>query len=83
MLTSPHIDELARQLQSARASRVPVRQFSKVHPDMSLADAYAVQRAWVHLEIAAGRTIKGRKIGLTSRAIQQAFQAEEPTHTRC
>jgi 2-oxo-hept-3-ene-1,7-dioate hydratase len=45
---------------------------------MSIDDGYAVQRAWVALEIADGRTIKGRKIGLTSRAMQQASQIDEP-----
>jgi 2-oxo-hept-3-ene-1,7-dioate hydratase len=74
------IDELAQQLQQARITRVPVRQFSKSHPELSLADAYAVQHAWVKLETASGRVVKGHKVGLTSRAIQQAFKAREPTH---
>jgi 2-oxo-hept-3-ene-1,7-dioate hydratase len=34
----------------------------------------------VQLELADGRTIKGRKIGLTSRAMQQASQIDEPDY---
>jgi len=45
---------------------------------MTVDDGYAVQRAWVKLEQADGRVVKGRKIGLTSRAMQQASQIDEP-----
>ena len=45
---------------------------------MTIDDGYAIQRAWVRLELADGRVIKGRKIGLTSRAMQQASQIDEP-----
>ncbi len=38
---------------------------------MGMEDAYAIQREWVALKVAAGRRILGRKIGLTSRAMQQ------------
>ena len=45
---------------------------------MSIADGYAVQRAWVALELADGRSVRGHKIGLTSRAMQLASQIDEP-----
>ena len=69
---------LARELYDARKSRTQVRHFSKRHPGMSIEDGYAIQRAWVALELADGRVIKGRKIGLTSRAMQQSSQIDEP-----
>ena len=47
---------------------------------MTIDDGYAIQRAWVALELADGRSIKGRKIGLTSRAMQQASQINEPDY---
>ena len=40
------IDALARELYEARKSRTPLRHFSKRHPTMSIADGYAIQRAW-------------------------------------
>ena len=49
---------------------------------MTIEDGYAIQREWVQLEIADGRSIKGRKIGLTSRAMQQASQIDEPDMRR-
>jgi len=78
MLASATIQSLARQLYDARKSRTPLRHFSKAHPEMTIDDGYAIQRAWVALEKADGRVAKGRKIGLTSRAMQEASQITEP-----
>jgi 2-oxo-hept-3-ene-1,7-dioate hydratase len=79
-LTNALVADLARRLFEARKSRTPLRQFSKEHPQMTIEDGYAIQRAWVQLELAEGHTIKGRKIGLTSRAMQQASQITEPDY---
>jgi 2-oxo-hept-3-ene-1,7-dioate hydratase len=78
MLPSETIAALARQLYDARKTRTQLRHFSKAHPGMTVEDGYAIQREWVRLEIADGRTVRGRKIGLTSRAMQQASQIDEP-----
>lgn len=80
MLDTATIQSLARQLYDARKNRTPLRQFSKLHPGMTIDDGYAIQQAWVKLELADGRTIKGRKIGLTSRAMQVSSQIDEPDH---
>jgi 2-oxo-hept-3-ene-1,7-dioate hydratase len=80
MLPSELIQTLARELFDARRQRVAVRQFSRRHPGMTVDDGYAIQQAWVKLEQDQGRVIKGRKIGLTSRAMQQASQIDEPDH---
>ena len=78
MLAQDTIAALARELYDARKSRTQLRHFSQRFADMTIDDGYAIQRAWVALELADGRTIKGRKIGLTSRAMQQASQIDEP-----
>ncbi len=80
MLDLATTQALARQLQTARRTRTPLRQFSRQYPQMTLEDGYAIQREWVKLEQAAGRTIKGRKIGLTSRAMQLSSQITEPDY---
>ena len=80
MLDSATIDQLARQLYDARKTRRQLRHLSQQHPQMTVDDGYAIQRAWVALEQADGRTIRGRKIGLTSRAMQQASQITEPDY---
>jgi len=80
MLAQDTITQLARQLYDARKSRTQLRHFSKQYPEMTIEDGYAIQREWVKLELADGRTIKGRKIGLTSRAMQMASQITEPDY---
>jgi len=68
----------ARRLDEAKRTRRQIRMISLDHPDMSIADAYAVQRAWREIELAAGAEIVGHKIGLTSKAMQQAVGIKEP-----
>jgi 2-oxo-hept-3-ene-1,7-dioate hydratase len=80
MLPQDTITALARELYDARKARSAVRHFSARHPGMTIEDGYAIQRAWVQLELADGRTIKGRKIGLTSRAMQLSSQITEPDY---
>jgi 2-oxo-hept-3-ene-1,7-dioate hydratase len=72
------IQTLARELQQARATRTPLRHFSQRFPQMTVADGYAIQSAWVALEVAAGKRVLGHKIGLTSRAMQLSSQINEP-----
>ena len=80
MLSQDTILQLARQLYEARKSRTQLRHFSKQHPQMTIEDGYAIQREWVKLELADGRRIRGRKIGLTSRAMQLSSQIDEPDY---
>ncbi len=80
MLDPDTIVALARQLYEARKTRTALRHFSRQYPQMDIGDGYAIQREWVRLEIADGRSIKGRKIGLTSRAMQLSSQIDEPDY---
>jgi 2-oxo-hept-3-ene-1,7-dioate hydratase len=78
VLDDATIAALAAELHDARTRRVQVRHFSLRHPRMTIDDGYAIQRAWLKIRLAEGRVVKGRKIGLTSRAMQQASQIDEP-----
>ena len=78
MLTQAEIELAAQELHKAERQRRQIRPLTIRHPDMDLADAYAVQDAWMAMKLAEGRKAKGRKIGLTSRAMQQAMQIDEP-----
>ena len=78
MLDEPTIAAHAAELHDAARRRVQVRHFSLRHPAMTIDDGYAVQRAWLKTRLAEGRVVRGRKIGLTSRAMQQSSQIDEP-----
>ena len=80
MLSEQQIHAAARRLHEAENTRVQTRQLSLDHPGITIEDAYAIQRAWVALKVAEGRTIRGHKIGLTSRAMQQSSQIDEPDY---
>jgi hypothetical protein len=80
MLSNDVIAQLAAELDASEKSRVQVEHFSKRFPGMTIEDGYAVSRAWVAMKIAAGRTVRGHKIGLTSRAMQISSQIDEPDY---
>jgi 2-oxo-hept-3-ene-1,7-dioate hydratase len=78
MLSQETVQTVARRLHEAEKARTPIRQISLDYPDITIDDAYAIQKAWVNIKRAEGQTIVGHKIGLTSRAMQMASQINEP-----
>ncbi len=81
MALSPDtLQTIARTLNDAEQRREQIRQVSLQYPDITIEDAYAVQNAWVAMKLAAGRQVRGHKIGLTSRAMQQSSQIDEPDY---
>jgi 2-oxo-hept-3-ene-1,7-dioate hydratase len=74
------IDDLAARLDTAERTNTQIRQFSLEFPDMTIEDAYAVQKSWVDLKLRRGRVIKGHKIGLTSKAMQYSSNIDEPDY---
>ncbi|WP_323121358.1 2-oxo-hept-4-ene-1,7-dioate hydratase [Burkholderia alba] len=80
MLDSATIDLLARKLHDAERERKQIRQISLDYPDITIDDAYAIQRTWVDFKIGEGRVMKGHKIGLTSKAMQSSSQIDEPDY---
>lgn len=78
MLTDDAVLDYAHALDNAEQTGKAIDALSMTHPDMTLDDAYQVQKAWVDVKLARGRKTIGKKIGLTSRAMQQAMQINEP-----
>src|ERR1044071_5236771 len=77
-LSRDDIRSAAERLDQAEKTRTQIRQISLEYPGITIADAYAIQKAWVEMKIAQGRTVKGHKIGLTSKAMQSALNIDEP-----
>ena len=80
MFDDTRIQQLATELNQAEKSRTQIEHFSKRYPDMTIEDGYRINRAWMQIKYAEGRTMIGHKIGLTSRAMQQASQIDEPDY---
>src|ERR1700738_718198 len=77
-MTEHDIRLAAERLHQAEKTRQQIRQISLDHPDITIADAYAIQKAWVAIKLGEGRVVKGHKIGLTSKAMQSALGIDEP-----
>jgi 2-oxo-hept-3-ene-1,7-dioate hydratase len=70
--------EAARSLIRAEEERKPVVQLSTTWPEITLDDAYAIQALVNDIKVDQGSRVIGNKIGLTSKAMQQSSQIDEP-----
>lgn len=77
-LSNDDIRTCANRLHQAEKTRTQIRQLSQDYPAITIADAYAIQKAWVDIKLSEGRLVKGHKIGLTSKAMQSALNIDEP-----
>ena len=77
-LTDDEVADIAAKHERARQSVKPIRRITLDHPLMTIDDAYACQTAWISLQLAQGSRVGGHKIGLTSKAMQQAVNIDEP-----
>ncbi|KAG0907191.1 hypothetical protein G6F31_021692 [Rhizopus arrhizus] len=73
-MDTPTIKALARRLDEAEQTRTQVRALSLDHPDITIADAYAIQRDWVAQKIAAGRRLVDRRTRLRRVAGRHAVR---------
>src|SRR4029453_16642585 len=83
LVTAPGVpgEDLAQALYRARRDRVPVPPLTGERPELTAAEAYAVQRRLVELLQADGEGgIVGYKLGLTSRAMQEQLGIDEPDY---
>ena len=74
------LHETAARLDQAEQSRMPLPPLSQEYPTLTPAQAYAIQSAWLDLKLARGARIIGRKIGLTSRAMQELLGVDQPDY---
>ncbi|WFR83228.1 2-oxo-hept-4-ene-1,7-dioate hydratase [Arthrobacter sp. Y-9] len=80
MLNDSTIAQLAQELADAERDRAVIPRITARHPEATVDDSYAIQRVWQEKNLAAGRRLVGRKIGLTSKAMQQATGISEPDY---
>jgi 2-oxo-hept-3-ene-1,7-dioate hydratase len=80
MLTQTERLMAADLLVEADRTKTPVVQLSKTFPHIEIEDSYAIQSEVVRRKVEGGRRIIGHKIGLTSKAMQQSSQIDEPDY---
>ncbi len=69
---------LAAALYDARRSGVPVEPLTDARPDLSMTDAYRIQRELVARLLADGDRVTGYKLGLTSGPMQRMLGVDSP-----
>lgn len=77
-LTQAEIDDTAAALIKAEATCTQIGLVSLRYPQMGMDDAYRVQNAILAHKRAAGHRVIGWKIGLTSKAMQDALKIDVP-----
>ena len=80
MLSKKLRKQAADSLYDADTQVRTIAQLSQTYDGIELADAYAIQQLWLDRRIAEGARLVGRKIGLTSRAMQMASNFTEPDY---
>ena len=71
------IEQFAAELYQAQINRQAIAALTEKNSDFSVADAYAVQLLNVQKKLALGDKISGKKIGLTSLAMQEMLGVNE------
>lgn len=79
-LTDEQVRALADELAEATRTRGTIDLISPRHDGMTVEDSYAIQRVWRTRREEAGGRVVGHKIGLTSKAMQDATGIDEPDY---
>ena len=80
MLSESDRAKAVELLLAAEAAREPAVQLSTTFPDIAIDDSYAIQSAVIARKVADGAKVIGHKVGLTSKAMQQSSQIDEPDY---
>lgn len=74
------VQGISRALLEAEAKRAPIAPLTATYPDLKIEDAYQIQLEGVNTRVAAGRKVIGKKVGLTSKAMQDLLGVGEPDY---
>jgi 2-oxopent-4-enoate hydratase len=71
---------IAESLYHAQQTLTTIAPISDTHPEITIDDAYAIQQYITKKRLESGQKIVGRKIGLTSKVMQDLFNVNEPDY---
>lgn len=74
------IQLLSQQLLDAEKTRKGIEPFTKIYPQLTEEEAYQIQLLNIQKKLNAGEKIVGKKIGLTSLAMQTLLGVNEPDY---
>jgi len=74
------IQNIAERLDTAWRTKTPIAPISEADGISDIKTAYAIQSHWTNVRLSRGERIAGRKIGLTTKAVQQQLGVDEPDY---
>jgi 2-keto-4-pentenoate hydratase len=80
MLSAEQRREAARRLAEAERDRAPIEPLASQGLELDIVDAYEIQLLNIHQRLAAGATVRGHKVGLSSPAMQRMMGVDEPDY---
>ncbi|RJX33850.1 MAG: hypothetical protein C4525_08235 [Desulfarculus sp.] len=79
-LSKAELKQAADALLAAAEKAAPIAPLSDTYPGLTVDEAYQIQLLNVEHRLAQGRKVVGKKIGLTSPAMQEMFKVAEPDY---
>jgi 2-keto-4-pentenoate hydratase len=79
-LTSDERRKAADALAEATRARAPIPRLTETFTTIDVEDAYEIQRLQIEEKLRDGRTIRGYKAGLSSKAMQRMMGVDEPDY---
>lgn len=77
-MNNSKFEEIASSLKEAEKTCMAIDAVSKSNPDLEIKDAYKIQLINVNKETLSGKKVTGKKIGLTSLAMQNLLGVDQP-----
>jgi 2-keto-4-pentenoate hydratase len=79
-LSSDQRELAAKALWEAERTAEPIGQLTVDYPGIDVVDAYEIQLINIRRRLAEGRLIRGHKVGLSSKAMQEMMGVHEPDY---
>ncbi|MES9943019.1 MAG: 2-oxopent-4-enoate hydratase [Candidatus Thiodiazotropha sp. 6PLUC2] len=77
-MNEQRIDELGDELYQALSQRQMIDPLTEREPEITMEDAYHISLRMVNRRVESGESIIGKKIGVTSKAVQNMLNVHQP-----
>ncbi len=79
-LSDKELSGVAQRLLEAARDTKPIDPVTQSYPEITIHEAYRIQALTIDARLSEGRKVIGKKIGLTSPAMQEMFGVDEPDY---
>jgi len=80
MLNTEQLEAAALALRTAEETRQVIGPLTETYPAIDVVDAYEIQLVNIRKRVAEGAQIRGHKVGLSAKAMQQMLGVHEPDY---